>query len=64
MKIKLLTSVAGTDYAYASDSVVDAPEEIARDLIRGGHAIPAETSMKIPIEDVETAVPKQKREKR
>ncbi len=36
----MLTSVAGTEYAYRADQVVDAPEEIAKDLLNGGHAIP------------------------
>lgn len=43
-KIRMLTSVAGTDYAYRADQVVDAPADIADDLLRGGHAVPADGS--------------------
>jgi len=38
-KIRLLTSVAGTAYSYGAGQIVDAPAEIADDLIRGGHAV-------------------------
>ncbi len=64
MKIRMLTSVAGTDYAYAGNAVVDAPEARARDLIRGGHAVPLEEEMSAPAEHTEKAIPKHKREKR
>lgn len=64
MKIRMLTSVAGTDYAYAGNAVVDAPESRARDLIRGGHAVPVEDEIAAPVERTEKAIPKQKREKR
>lgn len=38
-KIRLLTSVAGTAYTYAAGEVVDAPTDIADDLVRAGHAV-------------------------
>jgi hypothetical protein len=38
--IRLLTSVTGSDYSYGAGQIVDAPEDIAADLIRGGHAVP------------------------
>lgn len=38
--IRLVTSVAGSAYTYAAGQVVDAPVEIADDLIQAGHAIP------------------------
>lgn len=60
----MLTSVAGTDYSYAGNAVIDAPEARARDLIRGGHAVPVEDEMSAPAERAEKAIPKQKREKR
>jgi len=34
----MLTSVAGTEYAYAAGQEVEAADHIADDLIRGGHA--------------------------
>lgn len=39
----MLTSVAGTEYAYRADQEVDAPEDRARDLIRGNHAVAVDT---------------------
>ena len=42
VKITLLTSVASSAYTYAAGQEVDAPEEIAEDLIRGGHAVKSE----------------------
>lgn len=44
----MLTSVAGTEYAYRADQVVDAPEEIAKDLLRGGHAVPVSEGAETP----------------
>lgn len=38
--IRLRTSVAGSDYTYAAGQEVHAPEYIASDLIRAGHADP------------------------
>lgn len=38
-KIRLLTSVAGTSYIYAAGQIVDAPLEIADDLLQAGHAV-------------------------
>lgn len=38
-KIRLLTSVAGTEYTYAAGQIVDAPLEIAEDLLQAGHAV-------------------------
>lgn len=48
IKIKMLTSVAGTEYAYRAGQEVDAPEEIAKDLLKGGHAIPAVAEHETP----------------
>lgn len=44
IKIRMTTSVAGTDYAYRANQVVDAPEHIAKDLLKGGHAVPENDS--------------------
>jgi len=44
VKIRLITSVAGTEYTFAAGQEVDAPESIARDLIQGGHAVPVATT--------------------
>ena len=44
IKIRMTTSVAGTDYAYRADQVVDAPEDRAKDLLKAGHAIPENDS--------------------
>lgn len=41
--IRLLTSVAGTEYTYSAGQEVDAPEHIAVDLIQAGHAVPTNT---------------------
>lgn len=49
--IRLLTSVASTEYTYSAGQVVVAPEEIANDLIRGGHAVPADTERKASAEN-------------
>lgn len=38
MKIKILTSCAGINFSYASGQIVDAPDKIAKDLIKAGHA--------------------------
>lgn len=38
-KIRLLTSVAGSSYTYAAGEVVDAPTDIADDLVQAGHAV-------------------------
>ncbi len=38
IKIRLLTSVSGSDYSYAAGDVVDAPEHIGRDLVKANFA--------------------------
>jgi hypothetical protein len=38
LRIRVNTSIAGTDYTYSAGQEVDAPEYIANDLIRAGHA--------------------------
>ena len=43
IKIKLLDSVAGTDYSYGKGGTYDAPEDRAKDLIKGGLAIEVST---------------------
>jgi hypothetical protein len=40
IKIRLRTSVASTSYTYAAGQEVNAPAEIAKDLIQAGHAEP------------------------
>jgi len=38
MKIKINTTVAGKGWCYKADSVVDAPDDRAGDLVSAGHA--------------------------
>lgn len=38
MRIKILTSCAGVSFSYASGQIIDAPDKIAKDLIKAGHA--------------------------
>lgn len=38
IRIRMLDSVTSTFYAYPKGAEVDAPEEIALDLLKGGHA--------------------------
>lgn len=52
IRIRLLTSVAGTEYTYAAGQEVDALEYIATDLIRAQHAVP------VSAEKRETAIAK------
>lgn len=40
MKIKLTTSIAGIDFAYAAGDEAEFPENIAVDLINRGSAVP------------------------
>lgn len=56
MTIKMLTSVAGTNFSYASGEILDAPEEIGRELVRAGHA---ELVAKPPVSAAEKATSKQ-----
>ncbi len=44
VRIRMLTSVAGNDYSYAAGQEVEAPKEIALDLIAAGHAVLLETT--------------------
>lgn len=55
-RIVMLTSVAGTEYAYAAGQEVDVQDHIADDLIRGGHARPIAVSK--PAATAEKAVSK------
>lgn len=59
IKITLLESCAGNDYSYGKGGTYDAPEERAKDLIKGGLAIPAGPPIK-----AETATAKQAKETR
>lgn len=61
IKIRLLTSVAGGDFHYPAGSEVDAPEDVARDLLRAGHAA---LLARLPAEQKETAVSKARKETR
>jgi len=38
LKIRITCSVVGTAYSYAKNSVHDAPEERAKDLVKAGYA--------------------------
>lgn len=38
MKIRLLTSVSGSNYTYAAGDIVDVDESIGRDLVRANFA--------------------------
>ncbi len=42
IKIRALDSMVGNDFTYAKGGVYDAPAERAKDLIRGGLAVPVE----------------------
>ncbi len=42
IKIRALDSMVGNDFSYAKGGIYDAPEERAKDLIRGGLAVPVE----------------------
>jgi hypothetical protein len=39
LKIRLLNSVSGTGFSYGQGTEVECPEERAKDLIRGNHAV-------------------------
>lgn len=43
IKIKVLDSVAGKDFAYGRGFIGEVPEGIAKDLIKGGLAVEAGT---------------------
>ena len=38
MKVKVLVSVAGVDFSYSPNEVVDMPQKRAEEFIRIGHA--------------------------
>lgn len=61
IKIRLLTSVASSDYVYAAGEEVDAPPERAKDLLQAGYAEPIGET---PAKTREKAIPPDKREKR
>ncbi len=42
IKIRALDSCVGNDFVYSKGGTYDAPEERAKDLIRGGLAVPVE----------------------
>lgn len=46
MKIRVFTTVFGADYCYQAGEVVEAPEERAKDLIRGNHAVQLDSVVK------------------
>ena len=58
MKIKINTSVAGNFGSYMAGETVDAPAEVAQELISAGHATAAgkepETATKAPAEKAVT----------
>lgn len=41
MRIKVMIALAGRGFSCTGGEVVDLPEDIARDLIEAGHAVPA-----------------------
>lgn len=61
IKIRLRTSVASSNYVYAAGEEVDAPAEIAMDLIKAEYADPIEGT---PADTREKAIQTEKREKR
>lgn len=61
LRIRVNTSIAGTDYTYSAGQEVDSPEHIANDLIRAGHA---ELIAAPQVRSAEKATPKTHTEKR
>lgn len=57
IRIKLIYSVASTEYDYIAGQEVDAPEYIANDLIQAGHATICASDK--PSERTEKAISKQ-----
>lgn len=41
MKIKAIVSAAGMEFTIAAGQEIDLPEEIAKDLLKAGYAVPA-----------------------
>ena len=56
VKIRILETVASTNYAYAKGKEVDAPIEIAADLVQAGHAEYITTAGAKPAARAEKAV--------
>lgn len=55
MKIKALLGVAGRDYSLQKGGEYDMPDEIAKDLIRAGHAIELKTEERATVAPTEKA---------
>lgn len=43
--IKIKTSIAGLNFSYQAGQTADVEDELARDLIRAGHAEPVKTEI-------------------
>lgn len=39
MRVKITRSIAGPGFALSEGSEADLPDEVARDLVRAGHAV-------------------------
>jgi len=61
IRVRILASLAGPGYSYGKGFEGDVPEELAKDLIRAGHA----TQLNSKAEQREKAIPNtDKKEKR
>jgi hypothetical protein len=38
MKIKILNSCSGLDFSFTKGETIEAPEELAEELVKAGHA--------------------------
>ena len=60
IQVRILASLAGPGYSYGKGFEGEVPEELAKDLIRAGHAV----QLTVKADQREKAIPNTKPEKR